>query len=292
MSAALSVFKPGIGASSGSFPEPGTNLVVNNSKTRRFIMKKNAIQLEIGCSYTDYETIIIPLSDNLAGEGVDTFRQLKASWMKKSWGYYGNVQTMQLCNIPENVTNPDDTVRCSEFDIYCYREAAMESDLYSTPYDESPDGCYFSGWFARDCQYGTVYSKDFAYFQCPECGRDICQQNPANGWDSQMRYFNEEDGEPVCTRCFDHIVLEQGINEHFTGTLIGNFFTKDELAAHNWQEEFDACVGSGHSGYSQPDPTIERIEELIKTGVKVLIAYKSMAIGGMGGYITVYVKAA
>lgn len=49
-------------------------------------------------------------------------------------------------------------------------------------------------------------------------------------------------------------------------------------------------VGSGYSANADPATTIKAIQKLIDEGNKVLINYDIMAIGGMGGYIDIYVK--
>lgn len=255
-------------------------------------MEKKAFQILIGTPYSDYEKVILPIEENVDHECLDSYKELKEKWLNMKWGYYGEIIEMKQCEIPEQVTDPTDTVTCPEFNIVAYKELAIESDLYNTPYDNCPElNVWYSCYYAYSCMKGEIYSKDFAYNYCEHCGRNICMQNPSNGWHSQVRTLYEG-GDFICTRCFDEIILEQGINEFWNGDMNGNFFGDEELERYGWKEEFEALVGSGYRGYKDPKETIERIQQLIDSGKKVLINYDSLSIGGLGGYITIFTKAA
>lgn len=260
-----------------------------------------AIKMLIGSSYTDYDELIVPFAENADDytdmDVAEAFTELKNKWEGMKWGFHGNVNDMELIEVSKDqVKDPKNTIRCSEFwDLWIYKELAIESDLYNTPWDASPDGQYFSCWFARDCTYGNVYSKDFAYFQCPDCGRDICQQNPSNGWHTQYRFVS--DYEMVCISCLqeqqlkDGIDVERVLNSESLDQAM--FFDHAELESNGWVEADDTMlVGMGRfdSSYGDAKRVFDRIKHLDQQGYKIIIDIDSMAIGGLGGYVTMYVK--
>jgi hypothetical protein len=250
-------------------------------------MAKLAIEMEIGSGFTDYETIQVPLVENCREED-KPFRELKERWESASWGFEGEVKNLRI--VTADVKEPTKTRRCDEFwDLWLYDEKALKSDFYARPFDENPEDLWFSSIYAIECHKGTVYSKDFAYFDCESCGRTICGQNPSNGWHVQGHMH---DGWWECNRCYEERVLENGINDDFDGdTIPGQFFDTNEILEAGWQEnELDLLAGSGYRGYRDPQYVIDKIQDLIDNGYKVLVNYESMAIGGLGGYVSIYTK--
>lgn len=174
----------------------------------------------------DYDQeVLMPLEANLNKEELETFEELKEKWEKAEWGYSKNVvevskvtlytekeiqeleKQLYLFEKPtyelDVIKNHNDTVECAEFDVICFREQAYEAELYPTPYTEEVEPTHFCSWYAFDCYYGRKHSRDFAYFICENCGRDICEQNPSNGWDVQYRWLTDD--VIVCAKCFDEI---------------------------------------------------------------------------------------
>lgn len=250
--------------------------------------KRLAVSMEI-----EDETIILPFAEN-AEEWDDlpvlkAFSKLKEKWENEKWDYYNKAYDIHLIEVSdEDVKDPDDIVECDEFwGIKAYRELAVESDLYHTPFDENPENAYYSSQFAYDCMYGHKYSKDFAYFHCDECARDICEQK---GW--HIQYHLIDDSWQMCNKCFEEISLENGINEYFNGdTIVGQFYEYADIENNGWElVEDGVLVGSGYTGYADPNKALNLIQELIDDDKLVLINYESMAIGGMGGYIDIYKK--
>jgi hypothetical protein len=193
---------------------------------------------------------------------------------------------MEICERPK--LSDYDVDKCAEFDIWIFTELSIESKLYDRPFDVNPNGEIFSCNFAQDCMIGEIYSKDFAYYYCEDCGRYVCAQNPSNGWHSQGHFGS---GEFECNKCYEERTLENGINEDFDGeTIPGQFYSSSDIEDNNWIEHGSYQAGSGHSDYVNPQGSIKIIQELIDSGKKVLINYDSMSIGGMGGYFTVYTK--
>ena len=263
--------------------------------------KNLAILMEIGCSYTDYEEVLLPFEANIDAKGdldydipvTEIFEQLVEDWTREKWGYEGEVRNMQLVSIEDTeykVENPSDTVECAEFwKVQAYKELAFESELYDRPFDSSPNGDYFSSSFAEDCMKGEIYSKDFRYSYCESCQRWVCEQNPSNGWHSQG-HFNDFGFE--CNKCYEERVLEHGVNDDYNSTTIpGQFFNTETIEEKGWELVKEGMmVGSGHTGHRDPKYAHEIIQGLIDDDNLVLINYGSMAIGGLGGYIDIYKK--
>jgi len=251
-----------------------------------------AIRMEIAD-----EEIILPFAEN-AEEWNDlsvkeAYHELVKKWSAEKWGYYETAYRFKLVEVTEEqVNNPEDTVECAEFwGVYAYKELAIKSDLYLTPFDDEPEDAYYSSNFAYDCTYGRIYSKDFAFFQCDECGRDICQQNPSNGWMGQMHIIGDGDM-TVCNKCYEESTLQNGINEEFDGTTIpGQFYNYQDIEEAGWEIVHESVLaGSGYTGYADPNNAISKIQKLIDEDWLVLVNYEHMAIGGLGGYVSIYKK--
>lgn len=112
--------------------------------------------------------------------------------------YTNQSRIENISSIELELDNPTEIVQCSEFDIPLFKELALKSELYATPWDEEPRDAYFANYLAEDCEKGREYSKDFQYFECPGCDRWICEQNPANGYITQYRFKEEEQ---ICIQC-------------------------------------------------------------------------------------------
>ncbi len=256
-----------------------------------------AISLRIGQYGGEEDKCIVPLFDNLDAEGIyedeypdleDAFNKLKLKWCAQKWGYYGHVSDMEIV---KTRLKSWETVEDSEFyKLRIFKELALTPEIWSRPFDETPEENYFVNWFAADCYIGRVYSKDFAYFECEECGRTICEQNPSNGWMSQMHIIDGWGS--ICNKCYEERTLEEGINDQFDGESIpGQFYNDGEVAEAGWEKVEDHMLaGSGYSGYRDPKDAIGVIKKWIDAGKKVLVNYENMAIGGLGGYISIYIK--
>lgn len=193
---------------------------------------------------------------------------------------------IHLCKVKDK----SNTSRCSGFyDMWCYEELMIESDLYDRPFDENTNSNMFCSLFAENCMKGDVYSKDFMYYHCESCDRYVCGQNPSNGYMSQVHIH---DGYVECNKCYNERMLEDGLQDHDLGDGIsGGFFDTSEIKDHGWELHEELVVGYGRTGgYVNPDKANEMIDELIDSGKKVLVNIDSMAIGGMGGYIEIYTK--
>lgn len=260
------------------------------------------------------ETILIPFDENIDDENVDTFEELKKKWESLKWGFHGNV-IVKLINLKPDPKVPgpsdeeedaietlkdinfDETHRCTEFDIWCFKSLMIDPEHYNRPFEKNPNGDLFSSRFAVECMEGSVYSKDFAFFECCSCGRTICQQDPSNGWYSQYRDI--EDGQ-ICLKCFEEDQSKNGVDIDEvirTQRLKGMFFNKSELEEKKFKllDGWDSVqIGMGRVSSTDPSSVFERLAEERDAGTFknkiVIINYESMAIGGLGGYISIYVK--
>ena len=278
------------------------------------------IKIDFNNSRFDAEPVYLPYQENMDDKGYDTFEELKEKWESKKWDYYHHptvtlidtdlhpygIGTLDIFEgmpktipdtLPEgvNIKDESDTSRCDEFDVWFFNELGYTPDFYSRPFDNSPANLKFCGWFAADCYKGDVYSKDFAYHTCDTCQRTICYQNPSNGWHVQ---FKTHDGWMECNKCAEERLLENGVDveELISNGSLGDglFMNANDLENNGWSvvDGFDsALVGSGRfGGNGSVNPIHEKMRDLANEGKKVFIEYDSMAIGGLGGYITLWQK--
>ena len=212
------------------------------------------------------------------------------------------VETQQVCEVCG-----EETTKGNGYEI----------ELYDTPWDDTPrmvwvhgenhhaDGDYQPNTFAdrhykeglgikRGYPYGdcldllsdTGYA-DFRYFECVDCGRMVCEQNPCNGWHSQYR--DTEEGQ-ICLKCYETAILRDGVDREAleSGKLPGMFFSRGNSEAT--EAGFAVVEGFEDVFIGDPQPTIDKALSLIDAGNKVVIAYESMAIGGLEGYVTLLAK--
>ena len=194
------------------------------------------------------------------------------------------------------------TVLCVVCEKRATSKNAVKMDLYDTPWDDVPRKVWVHndnaeklnhyGETCIDLLYDTSWA-DFRYFDCVECGRTICEQNPANGWHSQVRY--DECDEPICLRCYEQEILANGVPaEKFEkGALSGMFFSygNKELAEAGYElipEVDDRHIACQSDSRQVCDIALAEIAK----GHKVIVAYESMAIGGLEGYVSLFSKAA
>lgn len=193
-------------------------------------------------------------------------------------------------------------VKCWECGIEGAISNFYKYELYDTPWDDTPRIAYLHkripAALKKDSPFKYIDScsellddhswADFRYFECVECQRMICEQNPRNGWHTQYRYWGEDgDGEQICLRCYEKEVLENGIpREKFENEqLPGMFFSGDnsEPLDAGYEKEGTYFVGDA-------TPVCAKALELIDSGHKVVVGYESMAIGGLEGTVSLFYK--
>lgn len=268
----------------------------------------------IRLTFEHNDSCVIPITDNFealtnvenidpraedldAEENPDLAAEVLAKHYKEVKLAFGahNTPDIEIIDVKEDL---GEILQCAEFDdLWFYSETGYPSyPLYDRPEDETPEYVDFCSRFAYECYRGRIYSKDFSYFDCFVCHREICEQKPSNGWHVQYRLLG--DCEMICTSCYEEDLMENGVD---LDTLLeernlpGSFFDKRQLEEAGFsllQGLEHKLVGHGYSGYVDPERIFEdleaRREEL--EGKKVIINYESLAIGGMGGYVSVWAK--
>lgn len=258
-------------------------------------------------------------------EILEAFNNLKADWESQEWGYdkynkvtfsltkrvYSSIEERDLVELNQQtlpgfpepdddyhiITNPDDVIKCTEFwGVWGFKEDMIQGGLYDTPWSSEPREEYFSSQFAYDCNYGRVYSKDFAYFHCEECYRDICEQNPSNGWTVQYRL--RDDCYQICLKCYEEDILSNGEDVDSmlrNKTIKGSNFSNKELLDTGYAIEptlYNVLVGMGYSGNQSPDVFFNELKTVRKEKPDHLFVCQlgSTAIGALGGYVTIWTK--
>lgn len=184
---------------------------------------------------------------------------------------------------PEEVS----VIKCyiCEKDIKRERDAISDI-LFDTPWQNKGEINYFCSEDCYDKLFDHSYS-DFRYFHCDSCNRLICEQNPANGWHIQFRYYN---GIFLCLKCFQDEILKNGTNpECFEdGQLEGMFFSEgnSELLEVGYKEYGSYYINSEDSASRLCNKALS----LIRQNYKVVIAYEALGIGGLEGHVTLYIK--
>lgn len=272
------------------------------------------------------ETVYLPLIENMKlgryvkgydqKQPYDTPEELLKDWRESKWGFteipefsiielltdtQKEFEANQLEMFPEypkttllsyseiGLKNPKELVDCAEFGIKVFKDLAFKGDLYNTPWDKEPTNEYYSCWFALDCQRGVVYSKDFAYFTCNHCSREICEQNPANGWMMQVRNMDKDGEYRVCLKCYEELIIKDGMNEKILedGTIDGMF------GLETTAKKYGYSVVEGFDNYhvvSDISPIVNKTKELTEKGHLVIVSFDRMAIGGLEGYVTLLSK--
>lgn len=160
------------------------------------------------------------------------------------------------------------------------------ADLYDTPWDEKPEVRHFCSYMCVD-SFTRENGDDFAYVMCNGCHREICQQNPSNGWHYQFR-DDEESGEQICLKCYQTDIMNHGQpREKLEGSTVpGMFHDSCELREAGWIENGSYFI---RGTYKDSDCQREALR-LIDGGNKVIIDYESLGIGGGEGYVAVWYK--
>lgn len=275
------------------------------------------------------DKVYLPLEANLDRGNFDSFIDLKNKWESQKWGCYHKISVSlgatytnleakeikrQGVLFPElvsvepltiQINDPESTVICDETDVVCFAELAIANQWYYTPYDEKPHDFYFMSCWAADCYKGSEYSKDYGYKTCPCCGRTICEQNPDNGWVGQFRSDPQSDpdndwADEICSQCFEEEMFESGVNidkmletQHITGS----WYSSGELEDAGFEKSEDIddyLVGSGMNANNPEQNFFNKIRRMKESGdfnnKIVLFEYGSVAMGGFGGYVTMWYK--
>ena len=199
---------------------------------------------------------------------------------------------------------PTDMKKTKMAKIHCYEcgEAIRRNEEYATlevydsPFDEQSKTIHLHVDNKISEQYGisceeALYDEhwaDFRYFECPLCQRTIIRQCPTNGWHSYVRDYEDEE---ICLGCFEHIIIKEGIaRERFeAGKLDGMFFNEQDLVNAGYE-----MVPDMENFFVRTKYDVERYcsvaLQYIDEGYLVISEYEHMAIGGLEGYQTMWIK--
>jgi hypothetical protein len=188
-----------------------------------------------------------------------------------------------------NLYLEDRADRLEEECIMCGRTARSSQTRYAydTPWDDEPRVKHFC---SDDCGDTFMYEEPWAYFWCDGCDREICEQNPMNGWHIQYR---EYDGNTVCLRCYKDLILENGVEREKleAGKIQGMFF--DWGNGQALEKGYQEVPGFTNYHVHTPETAEEfrdKALDFIDHGYRVVIGYERMAIGGSEGYVTLMVR--
>ncbi len=199
---------------------------------------------------------------------------------------------------------PTEMKKINKVKRYCYEcgEAIKRNEEYTTlevfdsPFDEQSKTIHLhvdnniSQHYIISCEevlYDTNWA-DFRYFDCPLCQRTIIRQCPTNGWHSYVRDYDDEE---ICLGCYERIIIKEGIaRERFeAGKLDGMFFNEQDLVKAGYE-----MVADMENFFVRTEHDVERYcSEALKyidAGYLVVTEYEHMAIGGLEGYQTMWIK--
>jgi hypothetical protein len=168
--------------------------------------------------------------------------------------------------------------------FYCDKSAMEEftREVYETPWDDEPVEKFFC---SEECEQYYLYSGDFRYFICDCCEREICEQNPRNGWHVQYRMYNDA---VLCLKCFEEEMLTNGLsyNNIKDGDFTGMFFDYKDLEDAGFEEGKVFFINSA----STEKLCRKYCLKLKETGHLVLVNFERLAIGGIEGTVSVWFK--
>ena len=169
--------------------------------------------------------------------------------------------------------------------FYCDEEArSISREVYETPWDEEPVTKTFC---SDECMDYYLHGGDFSYYWCDFCDREICGQNPTNGWHIQFRVHSDS---MMCLSCYQEEILKNGCSRDSfeDGSLPGMFFNVGNHAVLDAGFKEVGCYSV--TSHSCSTKLCRRAIQYIDNGYKVLIAWERIAIGGSEGTITMFIK--
>ena len=187
-----------------------------------------------------------------------------------------------------------DCYECGE--VIKKNEEYITLEVYDSPFDEKSKTIHLhienniSNHYRISCEEALYDEQwaDFRYLECPICQRTIVRQCPTNGWHSYVRDYEDEE---ICLSCYEQIILKEGIaRERFeAGKLDGMFFNEQDLKDAGYE-----MVADMENFYVRAKSDVERYcsaaLKYIADGYLVVTEYEYMAIGGLEGYQTMWVK--
>lgn len=181
------------------------------------------------------------------------------------------------CDEPLNLNDP--YVKITLFDSPFDKEGHEEA-FHVENGEHNYDFCY-------DRLTDTDWA-DFRYFECPGCLRMVCRQNPRNGWHGQVREIGDEE---VCLRCYEEEILEKGIErERFEDGKIDGMFLNDSDLQEAGFVEVEGFNYVHITSKFDAGRYCKEAMRLIDEGFIVVTNYERMGIGGLEGFVSMWIK--
>ena len=167
---------------------------------------------------------------------------------------------------------------------YCDAEfivAPLSRSVYETPWETEPTEKVFCD---ENCEEDYLYGGDYSYFTCESCEREICSQNPENGW--HIQYRDRGDGTVLCLQCYKKEIKANGVSLETLrqGIIPGMFLNTEELIDEGWEEVSIEYVSEEQNVKN----ILQKVLTLDKEGYICIIDYERLSICGSEGTITLY----
>jgi ribosomal protein L37AE/L43A len=165
---------------------------------------------------------------------------------------------------------------------------AYKPKIYHTPWDKKPAKVEFCSMTCEDNYIQLGSFEEWSYFECSECGRTICIQNPANGWHTQYRAIDSEAGLYICIKCQYEKWLKEGQPvEDFTekNQIPFLFFDYKDLEDAGYTKHSDFFINGEESVKQFKEKAVNLLQQY-----KLITNMDRMAYGGSEGYVELYVK--
>lgn len=195
---------------------------------------------------------------------------------------------------------PNHTAECRECGTRRLKSNMYKLELYDTPFDDIPRIAYVCKETPKAIKKGLGRSwmesceelltdtswADFRFFECANCLRMICEQNPRNGWHTQSRWIDDEQ---ICLKCYEQSLLENGVplESLENGALPGMFLNDNELRDAGFVLMLDDYKVSGKK---DAEIVCNRGIQWINEGKIVIVNYERMSIMGDEGYVSLWTK--
>lgn len=215
------------------------------SKRQREDCEDNKCGVTLSTARREFFTILMCLKQMNIDIPLDVRKLLSVACIEKR-------ECIEKCG---NSNCCDKIALCGEFNL----------ELYWHAHETKAWDAHFC---SQECLEIIYYCSDFGFKECDKCERNICENNPDNGYISQFHQDRDDDDEiyNTCSRCYKLDVLSNGqpLSDYVGGRIVGEPFFVDD---YDLQE----------AGYKRDiycmDDTVKfnaRASELIAKGNKVV----------------------
>lgn len=166
-----------------------------------------------------------------------------------------------------------------------------EHQVFETPWSSTSVTRHLCGDRCHENFFESDW--DFCYQYCESCDRYVRSRNANNGYDTFfVTAETSNDWERICKACYEDNLLEHGQpKSDFEGKNAykiggGSFFSVTQLKEHGYKKHGDNYFISCGNDASKIN---EEALSLINKKKKVLIDFRSIAITGTEGYVSLFV---